>query len=123
MSGVLKIFVVFLLLNLAAGMVRAYRGPTAADRISAALLFGSTMVAVLLVLAQLQGEAALRDVALLFVMLAAVLSVAFVGMPATAPTPVDSPGEGPTTLPDDPQERVWPAGATQPPGKRPGPQR
>jgi multicomponent Na+:H+ antiporter subunit F len=82
MNAVLAAFIVFLLLNLAAGLVRAWRGPSPNDRVSAALLFGSTTVAVLLVLAQLQQEPALRDVALLFVLLAAILSVAFVGLPA-----------------------------------------
>ncbi|WP_198320853.1 monovalent cation/H+ antiporter complex subunit F [Azohydromonas aeria] len=102
MAAALEIFLVFLLLNLAAGLVRAYRGPTASDRISAVLLFGSTMVAVLLVLAQLHAEPALRDVALLFVMLAAVLSVAFAGLPTTPLGDADdpSPGEGPTPGPD-----------------------
>jgi len=85
MNTLLAMFAVFLLLNLAAGLVRAYRGPSPSDRMSAALLFGSTMVAVLLVLAELDGQPALRDVALLFVMLAAILSVAFVGMPALPP--------------------------------------
>lgn len=94
MSTVLAAFAVFLLLNLAAGMVRAYRGPTASDRMSAALLFGSTMVAVLLVLAELDQAPALRDVALLFVMLAAILSVAFVGTPSGAgDADTESPGE------------------------------
>lgn len=81
MNTVLAAFIVFLLLNLVAGLVRAWRGPSPHDRISAALLFGSTTVAVVLVLAEIQGEPALRDVALLFVLLAAILTVAFVGQP------------------------------------------
>jgi len=68
----------FLLLNLAAGMWRVVRGPSAADRMLAAQLFGTTAVAVLLVLAQATGNAALRDVALVFALLAAVTAVAFV---------------------------------------------
>lgn len=76
----LPLVVVFLLLNLGAGLVRVARGPTPADRMLAALLFGSTTVAVLLVLAEWMGVPALRDVALLFVLLATVLSVAFVGL-------------------------------------------
>lgn len=84
MSTVLAAFVAFLLANLAAGLLRAWRGPSGHDRISAALLFGSTTVAVLLVLAELQAEPALRDVALLFVLLAAILAVAFVGLPPRA---------------------------------------
>lgn len=68
----------FLLLNLAAGLWRVMRGPTAADRMLAAQLFGTTAVAVLLLLAEGMAEAALRDIALVFAMLAAVAAVAFV---------------------------------------------
>lgn len=68
----------FLLLNLVGGMWRVLRGPTAADRMLAAQLFGTTAVAVLLVLAQASGSAALRDVALVFALLAAVTAVTFV---------------------------------------------
>lgn len=69
---------VFLLLNLGAGMWRVLRGPSAADRMLAAQLFGTTAVAVLVLLAQTTGSAALLDVALLFALLAAVTAVAFV---------------------------------------------
>ena len=68
----------FLLLNLVAGMWRVLRGPTAADRMLAAQLFGTTAVALLLLLAQAYDKAALRDVALVFALLAAVTTVAFV---------------------------------------------
>jgi len=68
----------FLLLNLGAGMWRVLRGPTAADRMLAAQLFGTTAVAMLLLLAQAYGNSALRDVALVFALLAAVTAVAFV---------------------------------------------
>jgi multicomponent Na+:H+ antiporter subunit F len=44
----------------------------------AAQLFGTTAVAILLLLAQSPGQGALRDVALLFALLAAVTTVAFV---------------------------------------------
>ncbi len=77
----LPVLIIFLLLNLAAGMVRVARGPTAADRMLSALLFGSTTVAILLILAEWMQEPALRNVALLFVMLAAIVSLAFFGMP------------------------------------------
>ena len=72
----------FLLLNLVAGMLRVYRGPTLADRMLAALLFSTTTVAVLLLMAEWMQMAALRQVALLFVMLASILSLAFVGLPS-----------------------------------------
>ncbi len=68
----------FLLLNLAAGLIRVLRGPTAADRMLAAQLFGTTAVATLLLLAQGMHEPALRDIALVFALLAAVAAVAFV---------------------------------------------
>jgi len=68
----------FLLLNLGAGMWRVLRGPTAADRMLAAQLFGTTAVAILLLLSESEGSAALRDVALVFALLATVTAVAFV---------------------------------------------
>jgi len=68
----------FLLANLAAGLWRVMRGPTAADRMLAAQLFGTTAVAVLLLLAEAMGDASLRDIALVFALLAAVAAVAFV---------------------------------------------
>lgn len=69
---------IFLLLNLGAGMWRVLRGPSTADRMLAAQLFGTTAVAILLLLAQSFGNPALRDVALVFALLAAVTAVAFV---------------------------------------------
>lgn len=68
----------FLVLNLGAGMWRVLRGPTAADRMLAAQLFGTMAVAILLLLAEAADSAALRDVALVFALLAAVTAVAFV---------------------------------------------
>jgi multicomponent Na+:H+ antiporter subunit F len=69
---------VFLLLNLAAGMWRVLRGPTEADRMLAAQLFGTSAVAMLLLLARAYGDSAPRDVALVLALLAAVTAVAFV---------------------------------------------
>lgn len=68
----------FLLLTVVAGLVRVARGPTPADRILAAQLFGTTGVATLLLLAQALEQPALRDVALVFALLAAVTVVGFV---------------------------------------------
>lgn len=68
----------FLLFNLGAGMWRVLRGPTASDRMLALQLFGTTAVAILLLLAQATEHAAMRDVALVFALLAAVTAVAFV---------------------------------------------
>ena len=68
----------FLLLTLVAGLWRVLRGPTAADRMLAAQLFGTTSVACVLLLAQAFEQPSLRDVALVFALLAAVTAVAFV---------------------------------------------
>ncbi|TVO77919.1 monovalent cation/H+ antiporter complex subunit F [Sedimenticola selenatireducens] len=68
----------FLLANLAVGMWRVLRGPGVADRMLAAQLFGTTAVAILLLLAEAAKSNALRDVALVFALLAAVTAVAFV---------------------------------------------
>lgn len=75
----------FLLLNLTAGAWRVLRGPSLADSMLAAQLFGTTAVAVLLLLAQASQQPALRDVALVFALLSAVTAVAFVrrAWPAT----------------------------------------
>jgi multicomponent Na+:H+ antiporter subunit F len=68
----------FLLLNLLAGLWRAVRGPTPADRLLLAQLFGTTAVAILLLQARQVDVAALRDVALVFALLSAITAVAFV---------------------------------------------
>ncbi len=68
---------VFLLLTLVAGLWRIMHGPTAADRMLTAQLFGTTAVACLLLLAQALEQSALRDVALVFALLAVVTAVAF----------------------------------------------
>jgi multicomponent Na+:H+ antiporter subunit F len=68
---------VFLLLNVLAGLVRVARGPTLADRLLVAQLFGTTGVAVLLLLAADEEMSALRNVALTFAVLAPITVVAF----------------------------------------------
>lgn len=78
MQSLYAALALFLLLNLGAGMWRVLRGPTAADRMLAAQLFGTTAVAILLLLSEAAGSAPLRDVALVFALLAAVTAVAFV---------------------------------------------
>ncbi len=74
----------FLLLTLIAGLWRVLSGPTPADRMLAAQLFGTTAVASLLLLAQAFGRPHLRDVALVFALLSAVTAVAFVRRTWTA---------------------------------------
>ena len=81
MTGMEGPLALFLLLNLLVALIRAARGPTPADRMLAALLFGSTGVGVLLLLAHAGGavlvNVALVDVALLLALLAAITGVAF----------------------------------------------
>lgn len=72
------VIAVVLLLTLIAGLWRVLRGPSPADRMMAAQLFGTTAVAILLLLAQALDQPALRDVALVFALLAAVTVIAFV---------------------------------------------
>lgn len=80
----------FLLLTAAAGLWRMVRGPAAADRLVAIQFFGSTVVAILLLLAQITGDDALRNVALAFVLLALMALIAFVER--TRPENDDSQG-------------------------------
>lgn len=68
----------FLLLNLLIGLWRVFQGPTDADRLLAGQLFGTTVVAILLLLAQFGEDPAILDIALVFALLAAVTAVAFV---------------------------------------------
>jgi multicomponent Na+:H+ antiporter subunit F len=78
MSTFYHAFALVLLLSLVGGLARILRGPTSADRMLAAQLFGTTGVAILLVLAEATGRAALRDVALVFALLAVVNAAVFV---------------------------------------------
>jgi multicomponent Na+:H+ antiporter subunit F len=68
-----------LVLSMLTGLVRAALGPTPADRLSAALLLGSTGVGLLVVLSAVTGTSTLRDVALVLVVLSALVVVVFVG--------------------------------------------
>jgi multicomponent Na+:H+ antiporter subunit F len=78
MNSWLLIAASFLLLNLAAGSVRILRGPSQADRMMAAQLFGTTGVAVLLLLIPVFGIVPLIDVALIYALLAIVAALAFI---------------------------------------------
>lgn len=63
---------VVLLAIMGVGLVRALRGPSAADRLLAVQLIGTASIAVLLLLAAALERPALADVALVFSLLAAV---------------------------------------------------
>jgi len=68
----------FLLLNIMAGLYRVMRGPTPADRMVSAQLFGTTGVAILLVLAQALEAPYIRNAALLFALLMIMAVLSFV---------------------------------------------
>lgn len=75
----------FVLLTAVAGLIRLLRGPTDADRIMAAQLLGTGVVAVLLLVATALGATAVVDVALVLALLAAFLAAAFAADGATRP--------------------------------------
>lgn len=68
---------------LVGGLLGTVRGPLAADRMIAAQLIGTVGVAFLLVLAEVTGAPALRDVALVLAALASVVVLAFVRLHGT----------------------------------------
>lgn len=67
-----------LLLTMLLGLWRVIKGPALLDRLLAVQLFGTTGVAICLVLAQALGQPALRDVALVLAVLAAAAPAALV---------------------------------------------
>jgi multicomponent Na+:H+ antiporter subunit F len=89
MDGLYLGVALFLLLNILLGMVRVLRGPSPADRMLAAQLFGTTGVAILLLLAEALASPALRDVALVFALLGGLTVVAFVRRAWSPPTQVN----------------------------------
>jgi multicomponent Na+:H+ antiporter subunit F len=77
MTGLELPIALFLLVNLLAALVVATRGPTPADRMLTALLFGSTGVGVLVLLSRAMHLPTLVDVALTLALLAAIAGIAF----------------------------------------------
>lgn len=77
MTGLEFPLALFLLINLVVALLAAVRGPTAADRMLMALLFASTGVGILVLLAHAGGGSVLVDVALALALLAAVTGIAF----------------------------------------------
>ncbi len=75
----------FLFVTMVGGLWRVFRGPDREDRLVAVQLFGTTGVAVLLLLAEAFGAPSIRDAALLFALLAVLAVVAYVRMPEKNP--------------------------------------
>lgn len=67
---------ILLVLSIAVGLLRILRGPTPADRLLAAQLFGTAGTALLFLLAEAQDLESLQDVALVFGLLAAITAIA-----------------------------------------------
>lgn len=86
-AAVLPWAIVFLMLNLGAGLWRAWKGPTDGDRLLTTLLFATTCVALLLLMSEWLGMPAIRTVALMLVLLATIISLAFFGMPERSRQP------------------------------------
>lgn len=77
MNDIALAVALFLLGNLVLTLLAAARGPTAADRMLMALLFGSIGTGILVLLAEAMNMPALVDVALVLALLAAIGGVAF----------------------------------------------
>jgi multicomponent Na+:H+ antiporter subunit F len=69
---------VIILLTVIGALPRVFKGPTRADSMLSAQLWGTASVAILLLLANALEKEFLYDVALVFALLAAVSTVAFV---------------------------------------------
>lgn len=78
MTLALDMVAAFLLLTLLVALIRIWRGPAPADRMLASQLFGTTGVALMLVLAEAQATPALRDVALVLALLSVLAIAGFV---------------------------------------------
>lgn len=78
MTGIYFAVALFILLTLAAGLLRVLRGPGGPDRLMAAQLAGSGGIAVLLLLAAAMEQPAIIDVALMLGILAVFTSIGFV---------------------------------------------
>lgn len=79
----LKLASGFVFATVALGMVRIFYGPTRADRMMAAQLFGTGGIAALLLRSDVTATPAVTDVALVLALLAAFASAAFVAKGST----------------------------------------
>lgn len=78
MSFVYLSLAAVIMLSFSGGAVRLLRGPSRADRMMGAQLFGTTGAAIIIVLATAMEAWVLLDAALVFAALAAVTVIAFV---------------------------------------------
>lgn len=78
MTRLCLVVALILLLSIALGLIRVLRGPSATDRMLTAQLFGTTAVAILLLLGFATKTPVANDVALVFALLTAIAAVTFV---------------------------------------------
>jgi multicomponent Na+:H+ antiporter subunit F len=78
MQAAMLTLVITVAMSAGAGIVRVYRGPTPADRMLAALLSGTSGVAILLMVSPALVLPAATDIALVFVVLSVIAAMAFV---------------------------------------------
>ncbi len=74
----IALIAVVLLISIAAGCWRVWRGPSLADRLLAVQIFGTAGIAVVLLLSRWFAKPVLLEVALVLALLAAVVSMALV---------------------------------------------
>ncbi|MDY0340125.1 MAG: monovalent cation/H+ antiporter complex subunit F [Coriobacteriia bacterium] len=74
----LEILAVIIMITVILGLYRIERGPTGADRMLSSMLFGTSGVALTLVLSAIEEIPSLLDMALVFAVLASISTVAFV---------------------------------------------
>lgn len=91
MNAALLLLALFLLANLAAGIAVVLRGRVEAHWMLGVQIFGTTGIAILLVLAQLHAAPPLRDVAVVCGLLAAVSLVGYVQRIWARPAAEDEP--------------------------------
>lgn len=78
MTNYLTFVALFLIVILLIGLIRVLRGPTAADRVLSAQLFGTAGVAILMLLAISQQQSSLLNVALVLALLAPLTLITFI---------------------------------------------
>jgi multicomponent Na+:H+ antiporter subunit F len=77
MNAYLSVITGLLVLILLSGLWRIWIGPTPADRLLVSQLFGTAGVAILILLAIVQGQPALLNVALILALLAPITLITF----------------------------------------------
>lgn len=78
MTPVIEALAVVIIVTVILGLLRIERGPTGADRMLSSMLFGTSGVALTLVLGALADVPSLLDMALVFAILTSISTVAFV---------------------------------------------